>query len=318
MSKNGGGFGYNNTEFRGYYEQFRKFPPLKANEELRLLHVIKGKRPPKASEMLAIDRLWDDGEEKSFDSFLDSIFGKNGRDKTKRGRKPTPDEQTTAKDTFVLHNMRLVLSRVLKYRNQNDQNIMELVSYGTDGLYRAIDLFDLSRQVRFSTYAVHWIDSFIRKGMEFVDGRKPPAMRRMIQDYKKAEKDITEETGQRPGCLEVAEKLGWGIQNLTTYHTTGISNIPVEMFDAEEEGLVPVDDALTQREMVEALRSAMPVLNAAEEDIIRRHYGWGFEEETLQSLANVFTVTKERIRQIENGGLQKLYMEVRHFRDRDN
>jgi len=62
----------------------------------------------------------------------------------------------------------------------------------------------------------------------------------------------------------------------------------------------------------------MSVLAPFEEDIIRRHYGFGYPEETLQSLASAYGVTKERIRQIENGGLEKLYLKVRYLRDPDD
>jgi len=62
----------------------------------------------------------------------------------------------------------------------------------------------------------------------------------------------------------------------------------------------------------------MSVLEPFEEDIVRRHYGFGYQEETLQGLADTYGVTKERIRQIENGALEKLYLKVRHFRDPDD
>jgi RNA polymerase primary sigma factor len=316
------------VDFRSYYDQFRAYPPLRPKEERRLLHVIKGLEPPVDYEGMArlwgkhkengtkkaIDDLWLSPMEKMWGAAKEDPFPVNGT-----SRKPTPQEMADALQQFVMHNMRLVLSRVLRFRHQEDRDVMEIVSYGTDGLYRAIELFDLGRGTRFSTYAVHWIESQIRKGLTFVEGQKPPKLKKLMSSFKKAEKELMEEDGGiRPTNEAVADKLNWGKKTLHTFQTSGISNVPIETFDAEDEDVEPIIDSIIKKELIDALHNSMGVLEPFEEDIIRRHYGLGYPEETLQRLANFYGVTKERIRQIENGGLHKLYMEVRHFRDHDD
>jgi RNA polymerase primary sigma factor len=313
--------------FRSYYDQFRAYPPLRPTEERRLLHVIKGLQPPvdydgmtrmwgkhkENGTKAAIDDLWLSPMEKMWGRDVEVDFPVNGT-----CRLPTPAEQEEAIQRFVMHNMRLVLSRVLKFRHQEDRDVMEIVSYGTDGLYRAIELFDLTRGTRFSTYAVHWIESQIRKGLTFVEGQKPPRLKKLTSSFKKAEKELTTEAGVRPTSEDVAKRLNWGTKTLHVFQTSGISNVPIETFDAEDDACGPILEDVAKRELVKALHDNMGILEPFEEDIIRRHYGLGYPEETLQRLANVYGVTKERIRQIENGGLHKLYMELRHFRDHDD
>lgn len=305
------------ADFKRFYEQFLRYPPLPARRESLLLHVIKGRTPPAAKKTAdverAMDELWETRD--TFSDFIDRTFAsRNGHGKN---GKPTLQERDEAMRTFLLHNMRLVLSRVLKLRSQEDSEAMTLVSFGLDGLLRAIKLFDLNRGTRFSTYAVHWIDSMIKKGILSLAHPRPPVLKRLTRAYKRAEKTILLETGQKPDCLEVAGKLRWGSNTLTTYQTSNISNVPADSFDApcDEPDVV---SAVAKKEIEEALHRALPTLSPMEEEIIRRHFGVGYPEETLQSLAAFFRVTKERIRQIENGGLEKLYLKVRRFRDSDD
>ncbi len=313
--------------FRSYYDQFRAYPPLRPTEERRLLHVIKGLQPPpdyvgmtkmwgkhrENGTKKAVDDLWFSPLEKMWGPEKEEVFPVNGT-----SRIPSQEEMAVALQRFVLHNMRLVLSRVLKFRHQEDRDVMEIVSYGTDGLYRAIELFDLGRGTRFSTYAVHWIESQIRKGLTFVEGQKPPRLKKLTSAFKKTQKELTTEAGVRPTNEAVAERLNWGMRTLHVFQTSGISNIPIETFDAEDESCLPIPESVIKREIIDALHDCMGVLEPFEEDIIRRHYGLGYEGETLQSLADVYGVTKERIRQIENDGLKKLYYELRPFRDPDD
>lgn len=315
------------VDFRAYYDQFRAHPPLRPAEERRLLHIIKGLPPP--VDHAGIDRLWGkhtaNGTKAAIDRlWLSPMEQMWGSEIEERGqpwyscRVPTAEEQAEAIKRFVMHNMRLVLSRVLKFRHQEDPEVMEIVSYGTDGLYRAIELFDIKRGTRFSTYAVHWIESQIRKGLTFVEGQKPPRLKKLTSIFKKAEKELTTEEGCRPTHEAVADRLNWGVKTLHDFQTSDISNVPIETFDTEDKSTEPILGKVAMREIVQALHDNMQMLAPFEEDIIRRHYGFGYPEETLQGLANMYGVTKERIRQIENVGLQKLYLKIRRFRDPDD
>ena len=122
----------------------------------------------------------------------------------------------------------------------------------------------------------------------------------------------------RPSHEEVADFIGWSASTLNIFQTSAITNIPIEICDAEDPGIPPIPITAINTETFAALHGAMCVLDPHEEEIIRRHYGLGYPEETLQSLADMFNVTKERIRQIENDGLKKLYLELRRHRPIDS
>ena len=294
-------------DFKSYYDHFVSFNPLDRKRERFLLSIIKGQLPAEAriKKNSLIDSLWRHGN-----GIVDEFDLRYG---LRKNHIPTREDRKEALATFILHNMRLVLSRVSKIRSQDDPEAMSLVSYGLDGLLRAIDLFDINRGTRFSTYAVHWIDSLIRKAAASGASPKAPRARKLNRLYKRGEKHLKELTGEHPDSMAVASFIGWGLKTLTDYHTSAITNIPAEIANLTGNCNAAEDDAATS-EAVEALREAFHVLTPVEEEIIRKHFGVGAEVETLQSLAARFNVTKERIRQIENHGIEKMYLHLRQFR----
>jgi RNA polymerase primary sigma factor len=215
-----------------------------------------------------------------------------------------------AREKFINHNMRLVISCVMKFCGPNDGRVMSLISDGTLGLLRAIKGFDLSLGYKFSTYAVWWIDSFIRKGLKFFEKETVATMRNLKQDFKLAKKAIEDDVGYSPSDAEVAEFLGWGsgilkiFQKYNAKRTMIAHNVCDDLSSAVEN---PVLDAAAS-EYKDKIGKVLNRLTPIEEDIARRRYGVGCNEETLKEVAERYGKSRERIRQIETVALRKIFV----------
>lgn len=218
-----------------------------------------------------------------------------------------------AREKFINHNMRLVISCVMKFCGPNDLRVMSLISDGTIGLLRAIRGFDLSLGYKFSTYAVWWIDSFIRKGLKFFEKETVATMKNLKQDFKLARKAIEEDVEYSPSDEEVAEFLGWGsgilkiFQKYNAKRTMIAHNVCNDLSSAVEN---PVVDAGAS-EYKDKIDNVLNKLTSIEEDIVRRRYGVGCNEETLKEVAERYGKSRERIRQIETTALRKIFIFLR-------
>lgn len=221
-----------------------------------------------------------------------------------------------AREEFINHNMRLVISCVMKFCGPNDTRVMSLISDGTIGLLRAIRGFDLSLGYKFSTYAVWWIDSFIRKGLKFFEKETVATVKNLKQDFKLAKKAIEEDVGYSPSEEEVAEFLGWSagilkiFQKYNAKRTLIAHNVCNDLSSAKEN---PVNDAFAS-EYKEKVDKILQKLTPIEEEIVRRRYGVGCNEETLKEVAERYGKSRERIRQIETIALRKIFI---HWRASD-
>lgn len=266
----------NTSEFQAYYEQFKSLDHFEAVEERRLLRKIK------------------------------------------KGNK-------AARDKFIMHNMRLVLSCVLRFVDSNDPKAMDLVSAGTLGLIKAIEDFDVKQDNRFSTYAVWWIQARIRKELHILQP-KVQQFKVLHVKYKAMYKILADQTGKKPSQEDVFECLGWDdITIIKFLEDSERTTVPLEHIEmASEAGLLKndplmVDDeyavfnVLVENEASEKLEQALVKLPPELEDIIRRHYGLGHHDsETYDDLAHFYQFTRERIRQLENDGLRKLWLVLKN------
>lgn len=213
---------------------------------------------------------------------------------------------------FLEANVRLIVSRVKKFCPLGDPRANDLVNEGALGLIRAIEDFEPGKKFKFSTYAVWWIDAHIRKGLKFFKKETVASPNTMRKKYETAEKVLHAATGKFPKPKEVAKYLGWSRDDLRQYEKMG-GNQRVIVRGIDE--AVPCLDNPTKRaerrELSEMFASVLHRLSPAEEDIVRRRYGVGMEEETLVQIAAFYGLAKERIRQIESQALRKLYVFIR-------
>jgi RNA polymerase primary sigma factor len=216
-------------------------------------------------------------------------------------------------DRFLNANVRLIVSRVKKFCPLGDARANDLVNEGALGLIRAIKDFEPGKKFKFSTYAVWWIDAHIRKGLKFFKKETVAAPNTMKKKYETAVKVLYASTGETPEPEEVAKYLRWTPEDLRTFQKVG-GNQKVIVRGVNE--ALPCNNAnptkrAERQELSEKIAGVLNRLTPAEEDIIRRRYGIGTEEETLVQIATFYGLAKERIRQIENHALRKLFVFLR-------
>jgi RNA polymerase primary sigma factor len=231
-----------------------------------------------------------------------------------------------AKSKFIVHNMRLVLSCVLRFVDSNDAKAMDLVSAGTLGLLKAIEDFKVEKNNRFSTYAVWWIQAKIRKAIISIQP-KAHKHKSLHVKFRSMFNKLKEELGYIPSQEEVFAALKWDGEIIGVFlHDADKQIIPLEKIEsASEAGLLSNDPLLTEDESVgvqslistetyDQLSAALNELPPELEDIIRRHYGLGYAtSETYDDLAKFYGYTRERIRQLENSGLRMLWKKMKSF-----
>lgn len=220
-----------------------------------------------------------------------------------------------AYEKFINSNIRLVMYRVLRFCSQADPRAMDLVSEGTLGLIKAVDQFDLSRNFRFSTYAVWWIDSFIRRAIRFFSKETITAQQTLSKKFDRARKVLFLAVGCQPTDEEVARYLNWPSYMLRMYRTyaedgTTISHLK-DPSATIKSGCQEPGYFASKRDMSDKIDEVLSKLSPEEAYIIRTHFGIGQEEGTYKDIASFFGLSKERIRQTENDALRKLFILLR-------
>jgi RNA polymerase primary sigma factor len=214
-----------------------------------------------------------------------------------------------ARKTFVSSNIRLVMFRVLKYCAHDDPRAMDLVSEGTLGLMRAIELFDVSKNFRFSTYAVWWINCYIRRSIRFFKREKPLILASLHQQFRQADHEL-KMNGIIPSEEQIAAYLGWDQYALKLYQKYR----EAPEFNAYIAGDVADDipdamvETINRKDVQILLDSKFKRISSIEEDIIRRYYGIGHEHQTYDQIGEFYRMTKEWVRQAETKALRKLFI----------
>lgn len=227
------------------------------------------------------------------------------------------------KHKVVKYNLRLVIKHAAVYAKHH-LDIHDLIQEGTLGLMRACDLYDFRRGYKFSTYASRWVlQTILNLLNEITFTIQVP--RNISQTYRNVNQYIDEQVkqcGTAPSSLEIAEALQLKEKDvITALRSTWVAsslNTPlnheaesaelIDFIEDEEEDAYEKVDLFMQYRVIKQLIEKIP--SERDREILKRRYAIGYGESTLEEIANIYGLTKERIRQIINQNLKVIRQEV--------
>lgn len=233
------------------------------------------------------------------------------------------DAVKRARDAFVAANLGLVIAVVRRYDHQR-LSFLDLVQEGNTGLLKAVDRFDPRRGVRFSTYAVWWIRHAVGRALsdKAREIRLPCHVVERQQALRRARLRFEQRHGRHPSIQELAQESGIPEKKTSELLSVEMERAVGHDREAGTAGLLEVDELAAESEPIErhldrdvlelGLRNAMRKLTPQQLDVLTRRFGLdGDEPMTLREVGELHSLSRERIRQVQNRALDTLRREFR-------
>ena len=225
-----------------------------------------------------------------------------------------------ARESLITSNLRLVVSIAKRYLHRTKIPFLDLIQEGNIGLATAVDKWDYTRGLRFSTYATYWIKQAISKVVVEQSRaiRVPVHVIEQLSKLGKVTNELFQELHREATVSEIALRMEIDEKKVRELQAIVKDPISIDQTINDEEdatigdlvaddSVIPVTDEIHQQQVAQKVEDVLATLDAREADVLRRRYGIGNKRpQTLDEIGSFYGLSKERIRQIEEKALKKL------------